>query len=159
MIVTQTLPKGIESFGKIDGVWIAEPRFALPLAVALRGMLVEVAMARGATEGQQTKMEMIYEYLTGPRFRHRVEAIVEAFSTMRKDLDVERKAITKQWAKREEQLTRDDGHSRDVRGLAGIAGRAFRRLTALTSSLLINPRTTNDNRSPLVGRWRYPANP
>ena len=37
--------------------------------------------------------EIISQYLTGPRFRHRVEAIVEAFSTMREDLDKERKTI------------------------------------------------------------------
>ncbi len=39
---------------------------------------------------------MIYQYLTGPRFRHRVEAIVEAFSTMQEDLDKEKKVMTKQ---------------------------------------------------------------
>lgn len=32
---------------------------------------------------------------TGPRFRQRVEAIVEAFSTMQEDLDKERKVIMK----------------------------------------------------------------
>ena len=55
---------------------------------------------------QQTKTEMVYQYLTGPRFRQRVEAIVEAFSTMQEDLDKERKTIMKQWAKREEQIER-----------------------------------------------------
>ena len=49
-------------------------------------------------------MEMVYQYLTGPRFRHRVQAIVEAFSTMQEDLDKEKRAITKQWAKRQEQI-------------------------------------------------------
>ena len=63
-------------------------------------------MARAVSEGQQTKTEMVYQYLTGPRFRQRVEAIVEAFSTMQEDLDKERKVIMKQWAKREEQIER-----------------------------------------------------
>src|SRR5262249_48658617 len=66
----------------------------------------EIAGARQASEGQQTKMDMVYRYLTGPRFRQRIQAIVEAFSSMREDLDRERKAITKQWAKREEQIDR-----------------------------------------------------
>jgi len=51
-------------------------------------------------------MEMGYHYLTGTRFRHRVQAIVEAFSSMQEDLNKEKKAITKQWAKREEQIER-----------------------------------------------------
>ena len=42
------------------------------------------------------KTGMPCQYLTGPRFRQRVEAIVEAFSTMQEELDKERKAIMKQ---------------------------------------------------------------
>ena len=36
-------------------------------------------------------MELVYQYLTVPRFRHRVEAIVEKFEDMQSDLDKERK--------------------------------------------------------------------
>lgn len=106
VIVSQTLPKGIEAFDVMDGVWVANPRAALPVATVLRHTLLQVSMARQASEGQQTKTEMVYDYLTGPRFRHRVEAIVEAFSSMHDDLDKERKVIMKQWAKREEQIDR-----------------------------------------------------
>jgi len=106
VIVSQALPKGVETFEMVDGVWVTHPRAALPVAAILRQTLLEVALARQASEGQQTKTEMIYQYLTGPRFRHRVEAIVEAFSTMQEDLDKERKAIMRQWAKREAQIER-----------------------------------------------------
>ncbi|MBI3682423.1 MAG: DUF2130 domain-containing protein [Acidobacteria bacterium] len=37
-------------------------------------------------------------------FRHRVEAIVEAFVTMRDDLHKEKQATEKNWAKREKHL-------------------------------------------------------
>lgn len=106
VIVSQTLPKGMETFELIDGVWVTHPRAALPVAVTLRHTLIEVASARQATDGQQTKMEMVYQYLTGPRFRQRIQAIVEAFSSMQEDLDKEKKVIIKQWAKREEQIDR-----------------------------------------------------
>ena len=102
VLVSQALPKGIETFDVLEGVWVTHPRTAMPVAAVLRQTLLEVSTARQMTEGQQTKAEMIYQYLTGPRFRHRVEAIVEAFSCMQEDLDKERKAIMKQWAKREE---------------------------------------------------------
>ena len=119
VLVTQALPKDMETFGLVDGVWVTPPRTALPVALALRQMLGS-ALARQSTEGQQTKMEMVYQYLTGPRFRQRVQAIVEAFSSMREDLDREKKAIMKQWAKREEQTdARPSSHRRYVRRLAG----------------------------------------
>jgi len=41
-----------------------------------------LSAARLAGEGQQTKMEMVYRNLTGPRFRHRIEAVVERFTEM-----------------------------------------------------------------------------
>lgn len=132
VIVSQVLPKGVEAFDVIDGVWVTSPRAALPVATVLRHTLLQVSMARQATEGQQTKTEMIYQYLTGPRFRHRVEAIVEAFSTMQEDLDKERKAIMKQWAKREEQIERVMGATVGMYGdLQGIAGKSLQEIEGL----------------------------
>ena len=99
----------------------------------LRQSLLELALARQASEGQQTKTEMIYQYLTGPRFRQRVEAIVEAFSTMQEDLDKERKAIMKQWAKREEQIERVMSATVGMYGdLQGIAGKSLREIEGLS---------------------------
>ncbi len=132
VIVTQTLPKGVACFTQMEGVWITNPQSVIPVAMTFRNMLMEVALARGVSEGQQTKMEIIYEYLTGPRFRHRVSAIVEAFTSLRQDLDIERKAIMKQWAKREEQLTRVMTATVGMYGdLQGMAGRSIQEIEGL----------------------------
>jgi hypothetical protein len=132
VILSQVLPKDVETFGLVDQVWIAHPKVALPVAVALRQTLIEIAGARQASEGQQSKMEMVYRYLTGPRFRQRVQAIVEAFSSMREDLDRERKAITKQWAKREEQIDRVMQATVGMYGdLQGIAGKTLQEIEGL----------------------------
>lgn len=132
VLVSQVLPKGVEAFDVVDGVWVTSPRAALPVATVLRHTLLQVNMARQVSDGQQTKTEMIYQYLTGPRFRHRVEAIVEAFSTMQEDLDKERKAIMKQWAKREEQIERVMGATVGMYGdLQGIAGKSLQEIEGL----------------------------
>lgn len=132
VLVSQALPKGVEAFDVIDGVWVTSPRAALPVATVLRHTLLQVSMARQVSEGQQTKTEMVYQYLTGPRFRHRVEAIVEAFSSMKEDLDKERKVITKQWAKREEQIERVMGATVGMYGdLQGIAGKSLQEIEGL----------------------------
>jgi hypothetical protein len=140
VIVSHALPKDVETFEFMDGVWVAHPRATLPMAMVLRRSLIEVAMARKATEGQQTKMELVYQYLTGPRFRQRVQAIVEAFSSMQEDLDKEKRAITKQCAKREEQIDRVMQATVGMYGdLQGIAGKTLQEvegleLRALTSN-------------------------
>lgn len=140
VLVSQTLPKGVEAFDVIDGVWVTSPRAALPVATVLRHTLLQVSMARQISEGQQTKTEMVYQYLTGPRFRHRVEAIVEAFSSMQEDLDKERKAIMKQWAKREVQIERVMGATVGMYGdLQGIAGKSLQEIEGLSLAALPGP--------------------
>ena len=146
VIVSQVLPKGVETFELVEGIWVTHPRAALPVAMILRQSLLELALARQSSEGQQTKTEMVYQYLTGSRFRQRVEAIVEAFSTMQEDLDKERKAIMKQWAKREEQIERVMGATVGMYGdLQGIAGKSLQEIEGLSLQALDAPVANNRN--------------
>ena len=140
VIVSQSLPKEIETFGLVENVWVTHTKAVLPVALTLRHTLIEVASARQASEGQQTKTEMVYQYLTGPRFRHRVEAIVEAFSSMQEDLDKEKKAIIKQWSKREEQIDRVMQATAGMYGdLQGIAGKTIQEIEGLELRALNPP--------------------
>jgi hypothetical protein len=143
LIVSSALPKGVETFDLIDNVWISEPRFAIPLAIALRESLINLAGSRQAQEGQQTKMELVYQYLTGPQFRHRIDAIVEKFTDMREDLDRERKTMMRMWAKREEQLKGVLDSTAGLYGdLQGIAGRAMQEIEGL-DVLMIESKSSN----------------
>jgi hypothetical protein len=99
LIVSQALPIGLQTFDLIDGVWVTELRCAVAVAIALRESLIALWAARLAGEGQQTKMELVYQYLTRPRFRQRIEAVVERFTDMQADLDREHKAMMRLWAK------------------------------------------------------------
>ncbi len=147
VIVSQALPKDIETFDLMEGVWVTHPKSALPVAMALRQSLMEVAAARQSTEGQQTKMEMVYDYLMGPRFRQRVQAIVEAFSTMQEDLDKERKVIMKQWAKREEQISRVMQATVGMYGdLQGIAGKTLQEIEGLELRALDAPKENEEGK-------------
>jgi hypothetical protein len=137
LLVSQVLPKGVVAFDLIDGVWVAETRCAIPVAIALRQSLIELSNARQAGEGQQSKMELVYQYLTGPRFRHRVEAIVEKFTDMQGDLDRERKTMTRLWAKRESQIRGVIESTVGMYGdLQGIAGKSFQEIEGLDMQLL-----------------------
>jgi hypothetical protein len=132
VIVSRVLPNGCEGFDFIEGIWVVEPRCAIPIAIALRQSIVELAGVRQTREGLQTKMGMVYEYLTGPRFRQRVEAIVERFSEMHEDLDKERRAVMRLWAKREEQIRGVIDSTAGMYGdLQGIGGKAFREIEGL----------------------------
>lgn len=137
VIVSQSLPKGLDTFQTIDGVCVTHPRLVLPVATLLRQSLIEVAQSRQAIQGQQAKTEMVYDYLTSSRFRQRIEAIVEAFSTMQTDLEREKKVITKQWAKRDEQINRVMKSTVGMYGdLQGIVGKTLQEIESLELRLL-----------------------
>ena len=132
VIVTQTMPQGLDSFAEVEGVWVTTPLLAISLGAALRLCVVECFMARRAVEGQQDKMAVLYQYLTGPEFRRRVEALKDAFTTMQDDLSAERRVITKQWEKRQKQIDRVMTSTVGIWGdLQGIAGATLQQIEGL----------------------------
>jgi len=125
VIVADVLPKDVSTFSCTDGVWISAPRFAVGLAIAFRQTLIEVARAKIATAAKNEIIEALFKYLTGPEFRHRVEAIVAGFISMKEDLDEEKRIASRRWAKREKQLdsiiTNTSGMYGDFQGLIGTS--------------------------------------
>lgn len=123
ILVTTTMPKDVERFGLKDGVWVTDGASSVALASALRSGLLQLAVARASATGRETKVELLYQYLCGPEFRARVEGIVEAFTTMKADLEAEKRATERQWAKRDKQIERvlrsTSGMYGDLQGIAG----------------------------------------
>lgn len=132
VLVSDVLPEGVQTCGCVAGVWVSHPRAALGLAAALRAGLVQVAAAKAAEDGKAEKAQALYAYLTGAAFRQRVEAVVEAFSVMRADLEKEKRALQATWAKREQQLARALTGAAGLWGdMQGIVGPALAPLAAL----------------------------
>ena len=123
ILASESLPKGLQHFRSISGVWVTDILSAVSLALALRVVLIQVARERVTQVGKKEKMELAYNYLTGQEFRNRVEAIVESFTAMKMDLEAERRAMLKIWAKREKQMERVISNAAGMHGdLQEIAG-------------------------------------
>ncbi len=132
VIVSQALPKGVKHFELIGGVYVVSPQCVRPVAEMLRGLLVEVAGVRQAVEGRETKAAVVYQYLTGARFKQHMQAIVEAFTTMQEDLGAEKKVMMRQWAKRDVEIERVMASTARLYGeLQGIAGTSLGELEGL----------------------------
>jgi hypothetical protein len=116
VLVTATLPKGCTRFALIDGVLVTDFACAAGLAAVLRANLCQLAQTRRAAMSKEERLELLYRYLSGVEFRHRVEAVVEAFTAMRHDLDQERRAAERQWARRSRQI---DAVTFNVSGMYG----------------------------------------
>ena len=116
VLVTATLPKGCTRFALIEGVLVTDFACAAGLAAVLRANLCQLAQTRSAAISKEESLELLYRYLSGVEFRHRVEAVVEAFTAMRHDLDQERRAAERQWARRSRQI---DAVTFNVSGMYG----------------------------------------
>ena len=116
ILVSAVLPKGCTRFALIDGVLVTDFACAPCLAGVLRANLFELAQTRSAAMHKEEKLELLHRYLSGVEFRQRVEAVVEAFNAMRHDLDQERRAAERQWARRARQI---DAVTLNVAGLYG----------------------------------------
>jgi hypothetical protein len=104
ILVTASLPKGCTHFSIVDGVVVTNFACAGAVASLVRAQLLQLAHTRSAVVNKDQKLELLYQYLSGIQFRQRVEAVVEAFEKMRDDLEQERRAAERQWAKRVKQI-------------------------------------------------------
>ncbi|MFA5069265.1 MAG: DUF2130 domain-containing protein [Candidatus Omnitrophota bacterium] len=126
VLVSEALPQGFHHFRQMDGgVWVTDVPSVVSLAIALRVVLVQVANAREFETGKKEKMELIYIYLTGPEFKNRVSAIIEAFRAMHEDLESEKRAMQRIWERRTKQIEKvisnTSGMYGDLEGLSGDA--------------------------------------
>ena len=134
IIVSEALPKEVKHFAHMKGVWVTSRDCALTVAAALRFQLIEVASIKAAAVGKNEKMEILYKYLSGPEFRQRVEAIVEAFIDMQEDLQEERRAAERRWSKREKQIQRVITNTSGMYGdLQGLIGSSLHSIPALAN--------------------------
>ncbi len=125
ILVTQVYPRGMESFGEKDGIWIASFKECIGLTAALRNAILRVAETKKSEENKGEKMQMLYNYLTGLEFRQQIEAVVEGFMSMKQSISKERIQMEKIWKEREKQLEKvllsTSGLYGAVKGIAGAS--------------------------------------
>lgn len=139
ILVSNALPQDVETFNFYEGVYVCSPRYVLPLALILRQTLMGITKAKVAQIGQKDKMTLVYEYLTGSQFKHRVEGICEQFQSMQNDLNKEKAAMNRMWAKRDKQINAVIENTVGLHGdLEGIAGQSMPQIEGLEIDLLAN---------------------
>lgn len=123
VIVTQCYPKGMDSFGERDGVWICSFEEVKAVSFVLRDGIIKLANAAKFQENRGDKMHMLYDYLTGREFSEQWKAIREGYMSMKLSIQKERDAMERLWKAREKQLEKVLLNAAHIRGsIEGIAG-------------------------------------
>lgn len=125
VLVSIALPKGCKNFSSLNGVWVTCFDLIIALATVLRTSLLQLSSIKLSSVGKNEKMEILYNYLSGPEFSQRVEGIIETFKDMKDGLEQEKRAINKIWAKRDKQIEKvinsTSGMYGDMQGIIGAS--------------------------------------
>jgi len=133
ILVSSVLPSGIKHFGPKDGIYLTSYECLLSVATMIRIYLIREYQTKKSVVGKNEKMEVIYNYLSGNEFRQKVEAIVEAFSVMKEDLEKEKRMFMQSWAKREKQIEKVISNTIGMHGdLQGLMCSSLPQITGLT---------------------------
>jgi hypothetical protein len=133
ILVSSVLPQGIKFFGPFEGIFVTCWDCLLGVSSQIRLAIIKEAQIKSSVVGKNEKMEIIWNYLSSNQFVQKVEAIVEAFSTMKDDLEKEKRMYTQVWAKREKQIERVINNTIGMHGeLQGLMGASLPQITGLT---------------------------
>jgi len=125
VIVTEVLPRDMDTFGFKDGVWICKFSDVKALSFVLRDSLIKINTALMSQENKGDKMQLLYDYLTGTEFRQHIEAVVEGFVSLKDGITREKMQMEKIWKEREKQLDKVLLNTTQFYGsIKGIAGNA-----------------------------------
>ena len=84
-----------------EGVWVTKHDFSIPLCDTIRAKIIQLYYVRQSVQSKDEKMEVLYTYLTGTEFRHRIEAIIDAFTNMQEEIEKEKRYFSNKWARDE----------------------------------------------------------
>ncbi|SRR5260221_3481047 len=123
VLISEILPTDMKIAGFRNGVWVTQRSFVIALADTMRAKLIQLYYAKRASEGKDTKMEILYHYLSGTEFKNRVEAIIEAFSNMQTEIEKEKRYFSNKWARDEKNIRQVIDSTYGMHGdLKGIIG-------------------------------------
>jgi len=133
IIVSSEMP---EEYGDMHclekDLWVVKPKLARALASAMRNQIISVWVTNHNNENKDEKMEILYQFLTGPEFRHRIEAIVDNYSALQNEMEKEKRAAQLRWSKQEKSIRAVIDNTLGMYGaLQGLTGNTMEQIEAL----------------------------
>lgn len=121
ILVSTALPKEIAVFGQKKGVYVTSFQCLVQVASVLRESLVSLAKMKALSIGKNEKIESLYRYITSSEFAQKIESMMETYLQMQQELEIEKNAIQKIWAKRETRIEKLKNNTIQIHGsLSGL---------------------------------------
>lgn len=132
VIISEATPPSVDSAKYYKNVWVTKRNFVIGLACALRINLIQLAMAKRASEGRREKTDILYSYISSTEFRLRIEAIIEAFTHLQEETEKEKRYFANKWARDEKNIRQVIDSTFGMHGdLKGIIGNVLPQIKGL----------------------------
>ncbi|NBX17387.1 MAG: DUF2130 domain-containing protein [Proteobacteria bacterium] len=104
VLVCKTLPKGADPVQEVDGIFILQDTVAQEVSRVIRHIVVTMHRSKASQAVQSARVQEIYAYLTGSRFRQVLTHFSMFIENGRKAVDKERVAAEKNFRAREKMF-------------------------------------------------------
>lgn len=133
VIITEALPTDMKNNGAFrNGVWVTKQNSSIAIASVLRAKLIQLYYTKNSIKGKNEKTEILYSYLSGTEFKHRVEAIIEAWTSMQEDIEKEKRYFSNKWARDDKNIRQVIDNTIGMHGdLEGIMGNSLPQIKGL----------------------------
>jgi hypothetical protein len=115
VIVSESLPAGITSFGQVGDVWVSGFADAADLALVLRMLVLTAWRHKVVAVERAGNAEKVFNYVVTGNFSRRFERLTGIAASLLKDIDQDRRALERRW-KRIELRIREILDIRDAIG-------------------------------------------
>ena len=105
VLVATDLPVEYGEIHQVEGhIWAVPPRLAVVFAAAMRHQLILMASAIENNKSKDKKLEYLYQFLVGPEFRARIEAVIGGYNKLQAELEKEKRAAKTRWSHQEKAI-------------------------------------------------------
>jgi hypothetical protein len=123
VLVTSVYPKGMDTMGFVDGIWVCNFSEFKGSVFLLRDSLIKVHRVVQREENKIDKMTLLYNYMTGSEFNMQLNSIVNGFIKMQDELNKEKRSLMASWKRRQKLIDMVLENTTQMYGiLQGIAG-------------------------------------
>jgi hypothetical protein len=147
ILVTTAMPRGEKGITLRGGVIVTEFQYVRMIAAITRENLIRLKKANVSQTDRLEKEALVYEYITGREFRERIQAIVDSWTRGIKDLEDEKRTLTRIWARRYKELEIEIMRLAEIYGnIQGIAGNSLEDIKGLRPSITSGDENIEDGR-------------
>lgn len=116
IIVSISLPNGVDSFDRKDGVWITTYEHAISIARYVRFLISTVSSIKSSASQTDEEWEHIRDYMLSDSFKHRMQAHFDGIKSLKDNLDAEKRSTILRWKKQESQIQKLDNNTLNFYG-------------------------------------------